>query len=117
MGKICIYHSIGLAYGIKRKAFTPRDGKSLDENQTKLISELNDIASKGRGLKLLYFLSYLVVIPFLIFTLRNGENDVLLNHQGGLSLLGCCIAALVFIGIHLYEFWYRNYKVCKIEQF
>ena len=112
-----IYHSLALAYGLKRKAFSPRDGQSLGENQTTLISELNDMASKGRGLKLLYFLSHLVLVPFFIFTLSNPEKDVLLNHQGGLSLLGICIAGLVFICIHLYEFWYRNFKVCKIKQY
>jgi hypothetical protein len=79
--------------------------------QKKLITEFNAMASKGRGLKLLYFLSHLAVIPFIIYTWGNGEKDVLLNREGGLSLLGYCIAGLVFISVHLYEFWYRNFKV------
>lgn len=94
VSKIRIFHSIGVSYGVRKKAFLPPD--DISDKQMELITLLNDIAEKGKYLKLLYVFPLAVLAVFVV---------------EGFSLFWFTICLAL---VHIYEFWIINLMVIII---
>jgi hypothetical protein len=97
----CIFHSIALSYAINTKAFSPPNQLVLSDKQELLITQLNDIASQGKGLKLLYLIPHMFTLAAIIEFIDVQKFSIA-------WLLGFCISTGV---VYIYEFWIINIKV------
>jgi hypothetical protein len=98
-----VSHSIALSYGINKKAFSPPDEIFLSDKQELLITLFNDIASQGKGLKLLYLIPHMITFAAVI-------DFIDLQKFSMQWLLGFFICTGV---VYIYEFWIINIKVVK----